>query len=159
MCPQWFNHDSIPYDQMWVDDKLWYPLLLQGKRFNAFFKFQGLHKVIDYNIQELNWHIQSPVMIVYLRVGIFFTLVSEHNIINSYIRCYCRTSMTVHCVPVQLSNVYWEVVMNNNECMFMFQFLSLANSVQLLFSIIPSLAVSVSYMAKHSYSLICCLIN
>ena len=48
MCPQWFNHDSIPYDQMWVDDKLWYPLLLQGKRFNAFFKFQRLHKVKDY---------------------------------------------------------------------------------------------------------------
>ena len=48
--PMWFHHDNIPYDQMWVDDKLWYPLLLQGKRFNAFFKFQGLHKVIDYNI-------------------------------------------------------------------------------------------------------------
>ena len=37
-------HDSIPYDQMWVDDKLWYPLLLQGKRFNAFFKY--IRKVI-----------------------------------------------------------------------------------------------------------------
>ena len=49
---EWFHHDSIPYDQMWVDDKLWYPLLLQGKSFNAFFMFQGLHKVIDYNIQE-----------------------------------------------------------------------------------------------------------
>ena len=51
MRPQWFHHDSIPYDQMCVDDKLWYPLLLQGKRFNTFFKFQGLHKVIHYNIQ------------------------------------------------------------------------------------------------------------
>ena len=54
MKPQWFNHNDIPYDQMWTDDILWYPLLLSGKKFNAFFKFQGLKQIIDYSINEIH---------------------------------------------------------------------------------------------------------
>jgi 8-oxo-dGTP diphosphatase len=31
--PQWFAPDAIPYPQMWSDDPLWLPLLLQGLSF------------------------------------------------------------------------------------------------------------------------------
>jgi 8-oxo-dGTP diphosphatase len=31
MRPQWFAIDSIPYDTMWSDDRLWLPLVLAGK--------------------------------------------------------------------------------------------------------------------------------
>jgi len=29
--PQWFNLDQIPYEEMWDDDKFWFPDLLSGK--------------------------------------------------------------------------------------------------------------------------------
>lgn len=53
MKPQWFKHEDIPYDTMWPDDKLWYSLMLNGKYFNGHFKFEGLTKLLDYNIDEI----------------------------------------------------------------------------------------------------------
>ncbi|MBU2524077.1 8-oxo-dGTP diphosphatase, partial [Patescibacteria group bacterium] len=44
MCPQWFKEDEIPFDDMWPDDKHWFPLLFSGKNFKGKFHFQ------DYNI-------------------------------------------------------------------------------------------------------------
>lgn len=35
MRPQWFGLDAIPYDEMWADDYLWLPLLLEGKLFEG----------------------------------------------------------------------------------------------------------------------------
>ncbi|MFB6298632.1 MAG: 8-oxo-dGTP diphosphatase [Halobacteriales archaeon] len=37
--PSWFAIDSIPYDEMWEDDRYWLPLLLDGKRFRGTFRF------------------------------------------------------------------------------------------------------------------------
>jgi len=31
MRPQWFDFADIPYDQMWEDDRLWLPMVLQGQ--------------------------------------------------------------------------------------------------------------------------------
>ncbi|KAF9435443.1 Nudix (Nucleoside diphosphate linked moiety X)-type motif 1 [Entomortierella beljakovae] len=31
MRPQWFNFSDIPYDQMWEDDRIWLPKLLQDQ--------------------------------------------------------------------------------------------------------------------------------
>ncbi len=28
--PQWFSFDDIPYDEMWEDDRLWFPQILAG---------------------------------------------------------------------------------------------------------------------------------
>lgn len=39
MAPKWFSIDTIPYEQMWSDDKYWLPLLLQGKTFKGKFLF------------------------------------------------------------------------------------------------------------------------
>ena len=39
MLPQWFNHEEIPYSQMWSDDKHWLPLILKDKKIDAEFTF------------------------------------------------------------------------------------------------------------------------
>lgn len=39
MKPQWFPFDSIPFDQMWSDDKYWFPYLLNNKLFKGAFLF------------------------------------------------------------------------------------------------------------------------
>ncbi|MEO0416639.1 MAG: 8-oxo-dGTP diphosphatase [Verrucomicrobiota bacterium] len=39
--PEWFHFDHIPYDQMWADDQYWLPEMLQGKKFDAWFKFDN----------------------------------------------------------------------------------------------------------------------
>ena len=39
--PLWTPIDSIPYDEMWADDRLWFPLMLAGTRFDGRFLFDG----------------------------------------------------------------------------------------------------------------------
>ena len=39
--PLWTPVDAIPYDEMWADDWLWYPLMLAGTRFDGRFLFDG----------------------------------------------------------------------------------------------------------------------
>lgn len=49
MFPKWFKFEDIPYDMMWVDDKIWLPVLLSWeKNFEYEFYFDD-----DYNI--LKW--------------------------------------------------------------------------------------------------------
>ena len=52
MRPQWFNVTDIPFQSMWPDDSLWYPHLLNKRYFNAYFKFEGLDKVLSHTITE-----------------------------------------------------------------------------------------------------------
>nr|XP_044602799.1 7,8-dihydro-8-oxoguanine triphosphatase isoform X1 [Equus asinus] len=35
MRPQWFQLDQIPFEDMWPDDRYWFPLLLQKKKFHG----------------------------------------------------------------------------------------------------------------------------
>jgi mutator protein MutT len=39
MAPQWFKKSDIPYDQMWQDDIVWLPAVLQGKKLKTRFTF------------------------------------------------------------------------------------------------------------------------
>lgn len=39
--PEWFPIDSVPYDRMWADDCHWLPGMLEGRRFRAWFRFDG----------------------------------------------------------------------------------------------------------------------
>jgi len=41
MKPEWFDRNNLPYDKMWEGDKIWFPLVLDGKCFNAEFIFEG----------------------------------------------------------------------------------------------------------------------
>ena len=40
-APYWFAFDAIPFDEMWEDDRHWLPHVLAGKRFVAWFEFDG----------------------------------------------------------------------------------------------------------------------
>ncbi len=48
--PVWFQPDEIPYANMWHDDPIWMPFLLQGRYFDGTFCFDGqrmrYHRVI-----------------------------------------------------------------------------------------------------------------
>ena len=39
MRPQWFSFDEIPFEQMWPDDKFYFPLLLSDTLFEGEFLF------------------------------------------------------------------------------------------------------------------------
>ncbi|MBI4093144.1 MAG: 8-oxo-dGTP diphosphatase [Candidatus Kerfeldbacteria bacterium] len=53
MKPQWFNVKEIPYDQMWDDDKFWYPWLFKRQPFRAEFWFGPDEKVVRHEIAKL----------------------------------------------------------------------------------------------------------
>jgi 8-oxo-dGTP diphosphatase len=40
-APLWFPVEAMPFDEMWADDRLWFPLLLAGTRFTGRFLFDG----------------------------------------------------------------------------------------------------------------------
>jgi len=54
MEPKWFDIKEIPFEQMWPDDKLWFPLFLEGKKFKGKFLFEGWDKILKYNLKEVN---------------------------------------------------------------------------------------------------------
>lgn len=39
--PVWAPLDAIPFDQMWADDRVWLPLVIEGRRFSGRFVFDG----------------------------------------------------------------------------------------------------------------------
>jgi mutator protein MutT len=53
MNPRWFNVNALPWDKMWDDDKIWYPLFLEGKKFEGNFLFDRDEKVIRHEIETL----------------------------------------------------------------------------------------------------------
>ncbi|XP_056870956.1 oxidized purine nucleoside triphosphate hydrolase isoform X1 [Takifugu flavidus] len=53
MKPQWFECHQIPFSQMWPDDILWFPLMLQKKKFLGYFKFQGHDVILSQTLEEV----------------------------------------------------------------------------------------------------------
>ncbi len=39
--PVWFHRTELPYDDMWEDDRLWLPLVLEKRQFAGAFVFEG----------------------------------------------------------------------------------------------------------------------
>lgn len=60
MRPQWFHIDKIPFEQMWSDDELWFPYMIEGKKFKGKFHFDRPSdstysaKIITQDIQEVS---------------------------------------------------------------------------------------------------------
>ncbi|MBI5421702.1 8-oxo-dGTP diphosphatase [Candidatus Peregrinibacteria bacterium] len=52
MRPQWFTHDQIPFDTMWPDDPLWFPLFLAGKNFIAKILFGPEDRILSCELTE-----------------------------------------------------------------------------------------------------------
>ena len=51
--PFWCDIDSIPYDEMWEDDRYWLPLALDGTPFKAYFIFNN-DRMVDKKIDREN---------------------------------------------------------------------------------------------------------
>jgi len=47
MRPVWFRVDEIPYAQMWDDGRYWLPLVLEGRRFEARFRFGADNETVE----------------------------------------------------------------------------------------------------------------
>jgi 8-oxo-dGTP pyrophosphatase MutT (NUDIX family) len=58
MNPQWFDVKDIPYDQMWEDDIIWLPAVLENKFIKAEFTFGPNDKIITektkFKTREMN---------------------------------------------------------------------------------------------------------
>ena len=54
MRPEWFDLDKIPYEEMWLDDKYWYPIMFENKSFYGNFKFRGYEELLDHSIIEMS---------------------------------------------------------------------------------------------------------
>ncbi len=52
MKPQWFGVDEIPFEKMWPDDKYWFPLFLENKKFEGKFMFDDKNNIIEYDLHQ-----------------------------------------------------------------------------------------------------------
>ena len=53
MKPKWFKQNNLPYKEMWPDDILWLPHVLNGSFVEAEFMFGEGDVVLDHTIQAL----------------------------------------------------------------------------------------------------------
>jgi 8-oxo-dGTP pyrophosphatase MutT (NUDIX family) len=53
MAPKWFDTNEIPYDQMWEDDILWLPKVLNGKIVEGNFLFDENQKMLEHEVTEI----------------------------------------------------------------------------------------------------------
>ena len=51
MSPVWFEENELPFTKMWADDPLWYPLLLQGKKFVGECDFKNTHSMVRHDVK------------------------------------------------------------------------------------------------------------
>ena len=54
MRPQWFKTDSIPFESMWADDPLWFPLFLKGQRFKGRIIFKDNNEIIKSELDVID---------------------------------------------------------------------------------------------------------
>lgn len=52
MKPYWFDIDKIPYDNMFVGDIYWLPLVLDNKKIHGYFKFDENWNLISHEVVE-----------------------------------------------------------------------------------------------------------
>jgi mutator protein MutT len=52
MAPKWYRKDSLPYDSMWPDDKIWLPHVMLGKSVEAMFLFGKDDALLDHMLVE-----------------------------------------------------------------------------------------------------------
>lgn len=53
MKPQWFSENELPFNNMWPDDRHWFPLFLAGKKFRGKFLFGETDKILYMNLYEV----------------------------------------------------------------------------------------------------------
>lgn len=57
MSFQWFETDALPFEKMWVADRIWLPHVLDGKKLKVYVNFnkEG-NEVLDISIKETAIH-------------------------------------------------------------------------------------------------------
>lgn len=62
--PLWTSLDQIPYDRMWEDDKFWLPMMIEGRRFQSRWIFDG-DRMVDYELKAdgrlASWAPSAPL--------------------------------------------------------------------------------------------------
>lgn len=53
MKPVWYAIDDIPYDNMWVDDYIWLPPVLEGNLVKGRFVFAGEEEIVDSELVQV----------------------------------------------------------------------------------------------------------
>lgn len=53
MNPKWFDIKKLPFNQMLPDDKYWLPLILDGKKIKAYFKFDEEWNLLSKEIENV----------------------------------------------------------------------------------------------------------
>ena len=53
MKPRWFELKELNFKEMWADDKYWYPLFLNNKKFRGKFLFNDLDNVLRHELKEV----------------------------------------------------------------------------------------------------------
>lgn len=53
MAPQWFKVSDIPYAEMWDDDIVWMPLVLQGKKLETRFTFDSNERMVGAEVHQV----------------------------------------------------------------------------------------------------------
>ena len=50
MRPQWYAYEDVPQGEMWADDRIWLPRVLQGERLNGVFTFSDAETIVHQEI-------------------------------------------------------------------------------------------------------------
>lgn len=50
--PLWFSVDKVPFEEMWEDDHTWFPWMLERRKFEARYVFDG-EKMMEHRIKEI----------------------------------------------------------------------------------------------------------
>lgn len=54
MMPRWFAKDELPYDEMWMADTVWLPLVLNGEKLRGTIYFAGDGETVyDYEFKRM----------------------------------------------------------------------------------------------------------
>jgi len=53
MTPSWFHYAEIPFEKMWKDDRFWFPLLLDNKKFRGSVLFSTQHDIVHHELREV----------------------------------------------------------------------------------------------------------
>ncbi len=51
MKPQWFEIDAVPFDEMWQDDRYWFPVFFEDREFTGRFFFDADENLLSHEIR------------------------------------------------------------------------------------------------------------
>jgi 8-oxo-dGTP pyrophosphatase MutT (NUDIX family) len=53
MRPKWWDVEDLPFERMWPDDEIWYPLFLSDRRFAGTVHFTNTTTIVKHDVREV----------------------------------------------------------------------------------------------------------